>query len=598
MRRLLLIVSMVTACGGKSNPGGDADGPPVEDVAPAFRNPVNLPDDQLAQQALSLLGASVPGARTSCNSCHGMTRQHLYYWRALSDDTMTSCLTDLTVATAESAKTMLDCLRSMPAVTTSDYSTERVGVFATAIDLPWFQYAIKKAYGADAAAAEQAKLATQVGMPRGATIPKYTQEEFDIVAEWFARGLPTLESSLIEDPPPSDCTAGISSQVSAHVNALKTTGWRAVNKTNLMAMHGCGAATDPKACLADKPFGSDQAYGTGWDVDSRGRLRVLADVTYSTSYWSRSSPDGRFIAHGVRNVPGSYVYDLQRNMTVGINTAYDPAFFPDGTGFVFQGGPRNTCGMSVLTSDPTTITMQETACADIQTIGLYQHVGRALGGDYFAIDSQFVSDDGGHAATLGDPATSFPGDSLAFFNPMVFDGAKYIGKPQVSIKTPFEGDIVLSPSARVILSRVSGPNDRQLGYVLRKVNATPAGSSYTIEAPEIARYCLSGGKPNFSYDERWIVYHHYVTSADAVELGFTGPTDPAFAPYLSQGAANVYLMDITTGVPVRVTNMKPGQYALFPHFRSDGWIYAQVRDPGANHEYMVASDAALIAEGQ
>ena len=24
--------------------------------------------------------------------------------------------------------------------------------------------------------------------------------------------------------------------------------------------------------------------------------------------------------------------------------------------------------------------------------------------------------------------------------------------------------------------------------------------------------------------------------------------------------------------------MKPGQYALFPHFRSDGWIYFLVRD--------------------
>jgi hypothetical protein len=42
--------------------------------------------------------------------------------------------------------------------------------------------------------------------------------------------------------------------------------------------------------------------------------------------------------------------------------------------------------------------------------------------------------------------------------------------------------------------------------------------------------------------------------------------------------------------------MRPGQYALFPHFRSDGWIYAAVRDPAAGHEYMVASDAALIAE--
>ena len=87
-----------------------------------------------------------------------------------------------------------------------------------------------------------------------------------------------------------------------------------------------------------------------------------------------------------------------------------------------------------------------------------------------------------------------------------------------------------------------------------------------------------------------------VTAAELAALGFTGPTDPAFQPYLQQGAANLYLMDLATGIPLRITHMQPGQYALFPHFRSDGWIYAQVRDASAGHEYTVASDAALLAE--
>jgi hypothetical protein len=52
-------------------------------------------------------------------------------------------------------------------------------------------------------------------------------------------------------------------------------------------------------------------------------------------------------------------------------------------------------------------------------------------------------------------------------------------------------------------------------------------------------------------------------------------------------------MDLLTGVAVRITNMHPGQYALYPHFRADGWIYAQVRDAVAHHEYTIASDAAL-----
>jgi hypothetical protein len=39
--------------------------------------------------------------------------------------------------------------------------------------------------------------------------------------------------------------------------------------------------------------------------------------------------------------------------------------------------------------------------------------------------------------------------------------------------------------------------------------------------------------------------------------------------------------------------MHAGQYALYPHFRSDGWFYFLVRDKNTNHEYAVASDAAL-----
>ena len=42
--------------------------------------------------------------------------------------------------------------------------------------------------------------------------------------------------------------------------------------------------------------------------------------------------------------------------------------------------------------------------------------------------------------------------------------------------------------------------------------------------------------------------------------------------------------------------MAPGQFALFPHFRSDGWIYAQVRDANASREYTIATDSALLAE--
>ena len=593
MHRLVVVIA-IAACGnpkGADNADAGIDAP----IAPVFRNPVSLPDADLAAEALKIIGGDVAGAQQQCNGCHGLTRQKLRYWRALSDSAMASCLTDLAVESADSARKMIDCTRAMPELATSDFQTTKLGVYATATQLPWFAFAFWRAYGDDGAQ-QLAAFQTAIGMPQG-DAAHLTQEQFDIVAEWFARGVPMLDETLPNDPPPQTCAQGISADVAAHVSAMQTAGWRAINRTNLMAMYGCGTATDPKQCLADKPFGADQPYGAGWDVAGRGRLRVLHDVTYSSSYWTRSSPDGRFVAHGVSDVQGSYVIDLQRGAQVSIATQYDPAFFPDNTGFVFQGGTRNVCGISVLTANPTSVTMGEAACSKISTIGLYEHVGRALGGgDFFAIDSQFESDDGGKGPTLDDPLATFTSLGYSDFTPMMFDGTKYVGKARVRVTQPFEGDASLSPSALLEVTRVSGPGEHQIGFVLRKVNATLAGSTYTITTPEIARYCIAGGKPGFSYDERWIAFHHYVTNADAQELGFASANDPGFAAYKSQGAANVYLMDLRNGVPIRITNMQPGQYALFPHFRSDGWIYVQIRDTNTNHEYTVASDAALLLE--
>jgi len=596
MHRLVVVIA-IAACGNPKDAAPDAFVPPIDaPVAPVFRNPVNLPDDQLATEALKILGANISGAAQACEGCHGMTRQRLSYWRALSDTAMTSCLTDLSVATPESAQKMIDCARAMPEVPGSDFAAHKLGIYATATQLPWFGFVFWRAYG-DEGAAKLAQFQSAIGMPKDNATTPLTQEKFDIVAEWFARGVPALDSTLPTDPPPQSCTPGISSEVAAHVSAMATQGWRAVNHSTMMAMFDCGTATDPKDCLADKPFATEQAYGAGWDIAGRGNARVLYDVTYASSYWTRSSPDGRFVAHGVANVQGSYVIDLQRDATVSIATQYDPAFFPDNTGFVFQGGPRNVCAISVLTSNPTSIAMTEAACSKISSIGLYEHVGRALdGGDFFGIDSQFVSDDGGKSTTIGDPDASFTSAGYTDFTPAIFDGTKYVAKSRVRVQQPFEGDSVLSPSAKLEITRVSGPGERQIGYVLRKVNATPAGSTYTITTPEIARYCISGGKPGFSYDERWIAFHHYVQDADATEMGFSGPNDPGFAEYKTKGAANVYLMDLRTGTPVRITNVQPGQYALYPHFRSDGWIYAQVRDTNAGREYTIATDAALLAE--
>jgi hypothetical protein len=595
---VLVAIVIASACGGGSESPIDAAPPDVYiPPAPALRNPVDMSDEELATRALQLLGAGVAGAKaSSCNECHGMTKARLQYWRTLSEDSLSSCLTDLSVSSQESARTMIDCLRMLPTVPTSDFSAVKLGIYASATRLPWFDYLFWRAYGDEEGPVKLAELQADAAMPKEGVEP-FTQGEFDIVAEWYARGLPKLDDAFQPEQPSGECIQYVTNDVAQHVAEMATSGWRTVNAENMMAMYGCGSATNPRECLTDKPLAVEQPYGTQWEIAGRGRIRVLKEVTYTSSFWTRSSPDGRFVGHGVANMPGSAIIDLQRDAIVTINASYDPAFFPDNAGFMFQGGPRNTCAISVLTSNPSSISMNEPGCTKISQVGLYQHVGRFLGGgDYVAIDNSYTSDDGGKSLTRSDPRTSFTQNANTSFTPMVFDGTAFQPRASVDISTPFEGDVVLAHSGRLTMSRLAGPNDRQVGYVLRKVNATFNGTNYQITAPEVARYCVTGGKGGFSYDERWYVYHHYIGDDDAVELGFSGPADPGFAEYRTRGAANLYLLDLATGTTRRITNMQPGQYALFPHFRSDGWIYAQVRQTSAGREYTIATDAALALE--
>ena len=59
-------------------------------------------------------------------------------------------------------------------------------------------------------------------------------------------------------------------------------------------------------------------------------------------------------------------------------------------------------------------------------------------------------------------------------------------------------------------------------------------------------------------------------------------------------SSNVYIYDLVTKRKFRITFMNAGQYALYPHFRSDGWLYFLVRDVNKpTSDYLVASDVAL-----
>jgi hypothetical protein len=216
----------------------------------------------------------------------------------------------------------------------------------------------------------------------------------------------------------------------------------------------------------------------------------------------------------------------------------------------------------------------------------------------------FSGDDGGFEITLQNPGATFAEDSKVVLTPMLNDGSKFTAGKSTTLTTPSQGDPVLSPSGELLITRVMGEEVEtedgwfeatQAGYSLHKLTTQRGAGGLTASVEQIGRVCLEGGKVMLSFDERFMVLHHYVEEGDAEELGFTGKDDPAFKPFLEEGGANLYLHDLATGKTQRITNVKPGQYALYPHFRSDGWIYFVVRTT-SRQEFFAASDAALQVE--
>jgi hypothetical protein len=386
----------------------------------------------------------------------------------------------------------------------------------------------------------------------------------------------------------------ITSAVADHTMTMGTMGWAAHNRENGMLMYGCDTGAAAADCLSSVPEIDDTNIGATRSALTGQHLRHLYASTNASAYWTRISPDGRFVARG------THLHDLQRSAEVeaGPTAEYDPAFFPDNSRFMYQPYGR-TCPLSVLTTGmPTNVTFHEIGCS-MSTVGLYEHLGVSLdGSDYWATSAGAAAwDDGGHMPTTSDPPPNDPWDANAktTLTLMANTGTVFTNIAQVRLPTPYQGDGVISPSGTLLMTRVadvSGMNP--LGYRLHRLNTSRAGSAVMASLTPIANYCTIGAKPAFSLDERWVVFHHYVVDSDATELGFTGPTDPMFAAYRTQGASNVYIMDLATGMRTRLTNMAPGQYALYPAFRSDGWIYFNVRTLGTSVEHVIASDAALV----
>jgi hypothetical protein len=622
-----------SAGAGNGGAGGSISIPPADGgVPPVLVNPVALDDATLGPAALALMGSSVVGATGSCSSCHALGRPTLTRWKQLTSSFRDDCLVDPSLAGQAAVDATYACFEGH-ASSAAGFAPRDFGIFAAAAHLPWFSYVFQHATPTAAnGAALHEQFVAHVGMPRAGE--PWTQAEFDQVAEWFARGLPGLSELVPEDSNEAGCVATIDPKLTAHIADMQAAGWRAQNATVPLLMFGCADGQTGAACLGTMPAAAAQPYGIGWDQLPGTTIRILRDNSASpTTYWSRSSPDGRFIASGLagqapQDLAGQIV-DLQRNVVIPGSFSYDATFFPDNSGFMVQRGiyatptpgglPTNgtagatdeavICQQSVLLSNPATFTGQEPLCTSLAgQIGLYEQLARSVDGDdYWVVFGAYGEDDGGFRNVLDNPAAAFETQSTTTLVPMINQGTRFEPGAPVQVSTPLQGDPMLSPSGRLLITRVKGEERdvivdgsdvvtaEQSGYALHLVTTAHTGSAYSASLEEVGRLCINGGKAVLSFDERWMVLHHYVTAADAVELGFTGPEDPAFADYATLGASNLYLVDLLSGQAQRITNMQPGQYALFPHFRSDGWIYFVVRTLDV-HEYFAASDAALVSE--
>jgi hypothetical protein len=537
---------------------------------------IDLEGADLALEAAKVLGASATSsdceggdcASRRCSECHSVSKGALRRWRDLTRSAQTDCKLDQDPEKLSQSQAMdaVNCLRVEPSDSSSVFAAEKVGVLSTGVQYGPFQRLFQRAFGDDSWLIPYLQFKARVGMPKGGH-PKLSQREYAVIEKWFSQGLPAIDGVITEPPAPTSCQASHNTaSVNGHLSDMSFDGWAAVNKENGINMFGCGN-DNPAQCFSSGFANRSSSWG-----NNVGTIREVTEFDFRTSFWTRSSPDGRFIGNGGGNGGlGSTITDMATGTDIPVDASYDPGFFPDNSGFIFQGatGGAGICPNTVLTKY-NAIEFDEPECISASGINLYQHVATGTGGnDYFVINSQFTSDPGNDSE---DPTANFAAGATMKFTPMVFDGTNYQPQKPVIVDSPFEGDSVLSPSARLVISRLAGADGVSLGYVIRKVNITRFGDTYSVDISEkVATICnMQGAKAGFSFDERFVVTHHYE----------------------EDGTANLFLYDLQTKLVKQITDMPSGQRALFPHFRSDGWIYFLVKD--GDKEFAAASDAAVV----
>lgn len=589
----------------------------------------NLEGSELAHEALKIMGApQIPRESNDAPSCaftgcHSVNPVTLRQWRDQYKEAMTVLKSNKT------NDEKIAYFRQNPNNPNTGFAPERIGVMTAGAHLGLSAHVKKSqhplAYAQGELLAEifrgkealYKEFRAKMLMPVLADYPRLDATQYETVLKWFSDenySLPHLTEIMPDSDRPTKCEDNFDA-LKARTSDMKTKTWSAKNAANRVPMFGC-TAPDPanpasaKKCFDQQKDGKDifpnaeaTDFGKGWAKEG-STVRVLRAFSSPNSFWVRTSADGRFVATGGGREGGAQAMDLAATLAgaqerdIFLDASYDPDFYPDNKAFMFQSGTK-VCAQSLLEKPETKkVTFGERECSSLsEASGLYQTVGQVVGdnsiGDRFILYSIWAGDSGQYSASAVDtPARAGEDSAINIFTAVakgndVEEGYKVRGDA-FEIKTPFRGDTMMGRSGTLIGSRVAyGEKDGKTaaGYAIEGLKRTVSGSNATFELQKLGNVCLRGNKANFSFDERFLTTHHYNEPGD-----FAGESNQA---YKEKGSSDIWVVDFVTGQKKQVTKMNPGQFALYPHFRSDGWLYFLVVDQ-ANQTYRaVASDWAI-----
>ncbi len=323
-------VKFIQGC--RSNPDGclyaDVPTDPIGDSGSLPE--IDLDGRDLAVASLAVLGADVDDASCTgghcasrrCAECHSVSRSGLKRWRELTDNAWNQCnlKKDPAEMSESEARAAVDCLRVDPSDSGSVFEAAKLGVLATGVQYTDFRRLFQKAYG-DGWLRPYTGFKARVGMPKGSH-PKLSQKEYATIIKWFGQGMNNLDDVLSEPPPPQTCEAYLDTTVlSQHIDDMAYEGWTAINQENGIRMFGCAPGAEPLTCLTTKPDRTSQ-----WGND-QGTIRELTKLAFRTSFWTRSSADGRYVGNGGGSA-GATITDLQDGRNIAVERLVRPRLLP------------------------------------------------------------------------------------------------------------------------------------------------------------------------------------------------------------------------------------------------------------------------------